>query len=266
MPGEHVIDPWSAPLAYALQAVAHGVEVRRSVEVLGGEYDGEAWTLQTSQGAVRARWVINCAGLFGDVVQQRLTGASAFQIKQVQQQLGATVVYVTHDQDEALTMSDRVAVMKGGRIVQVGSPRDLYDRPANLFVAGFVGEMNVLSGRLLAREADGWRVELPGGSCMVRHEAPGAQPGESVVIAVRPERVQLSSGDLPAEPGCAVQGTLLQTVFNGASISLLVQQPDGTMVRADRSAASPATALPEPGSTVRLAWRPEDSHLFAPPA
>ncbi len=81
VPGEHVIDPWSAPLAYALQAVAHGAEVRRQAELLGGEHDGEAWTLQTSQGAVRARWVINCAGLFGDVVQQRLTGASAFQIK-----------------------------------------------------------------------------------------------------------------------------------------------------------------------------------------
>ncbi len=199
-------------------------------------------------------------------LDKKLRHHMQIEIKQLQQQLGATVVYVTHDQDEALTMSDRVAVMEGGRIVQVGSPRDLYDRPANLFVAGFVGEMNVLAGRLVAREADSWRVELPGGFCMARHEAPGAQPGEAVVIAVRPERVRLSSGDEPSEPGCAVRGTLVQTVFNGASVSLLVRQPDGTMVRADRSTASPAAALPEPGSPVQLAWRPEDSHLFAPPA
>ena len=199
-------------------------------------------------------------------LDKKLRHHMQIEIKQLQQQLGATVVYVTHDQDEALTMSDRVAVMEGGRIVQVGSPRDLYDRPANLFVAGFVGEMNVLSGRLVARDADVWRVQLPGGFCMVRHQASDAQPGEPVVVAVRPERVKLLPGDARRERECALRGTLIQTVFNGASISLLVQQPDGTVVRADRSAASPALPLPEPGSSVQLAWDPEDSHLFAQPA
>lgn len=80
VPGEHVIDPWSAPLAYSLQAIAHGAEVRRETEVLSGDYDGAAWTLQTSAGPVRAHWVANCAGLFGDVVQERLTGTSPFRI------------------------------------------------------------------------------------------------------------------------------------------------------------------------------------------
>lgn len=81
VPGEHIIDPWSAPLAYALQAIANGAEVRRGTEVLGGEYDGAAWTLDTSTGPVRARWTINCAGLYGDLVQGRLAGTSPFSIK-----------------------------------------------------------------------------------------------------------------------------------------------------------------------------------------
>ena len=199
-------------------------------------------------------------------LDKKLRHHMQIEIKQLQRQLGATVVYVTHDQDEALTMSDRVAVMEGGRIVQVGSPRDLYDRPANLFVAGFVGEMNVLSGRLLEMQADSWRVELPGGFCTVRHGGPGPQPGDPVVIAVRPERVRLVHADLGSGHACILLGTLIQTIFNGASISLLVQQPDGTVVRADRGSASSAAALPEPGSPVQLSWCPGDAHLFASPA
>ena len=81
VPGEHVIDPWSAPLAYALQAIDQGAEIRRGEELLTGGYDGENWLLQTSTGVFRSRWVVNCAGLFGDVVQQRLTGTSPFRIK-----------------------------------------------------------------------------------------------------------------------------------------------------------------------------------------
>lgn len=81
VPGEHVIDPWSAPLAYALQAIANGGEVRRGTEVLGGEYDGAGWTLDTSTGPVRARWTVNCAGLYGDLVHGRLAGPSPFRIK-----------------------------------------------------------------------------------------------------------------------------------------------------------------------------------------
>lgn len=81
VPGEHVIDPWSAPLAYALQAIANGGEVRRGTEVLGGEFDGAAWRLDTTTGPVRARWTVNCAGLYGDLVQGRLAGSSPFSIK-----------------------------------------------------------------------------------------------------------------------------------------------------------------------------------------
>src|SRR5262245_14565954 len=110
----------------------------------------------------------------------KLRRAMQLELKRIQREVGITVVYVTHDQEEALTMSDRLAVMNAGRIEQLGTPRDLYERPATRFVADFLGTSNILSGRL-ERVGDGWRLAgLGGGERVLVRGGNGLQAGQEV--------------------------------------------------------------------------------------
>ena len=179
------------------------------------------------------------------------------ELRQLQQRLGATVIYVTHDQEEALTMSDRVAVMNGGRLVQLGPPRELYDRPADAFVADFIGEMNLLPATMDA---------VAGGACTVRHPAgtaaatpsrPGIATGASVRLAVRPEHVELMEGST----GEGLRGTVSQCIFNGASTAVQVELPGGGTLRADVGARSDL-ALLRPGTAVVASWPAANAIAF----
>jgi len=116
------------------------------------------------------------------------------EIKRLHRQLGITFIYVTHDQREALIMSDRVAVMNEGRVEQLGSPSDLYDRPANRFVAAFIGESNFLEGTVVAAEAGEATVRVAGTTVRAVSATPPAV-GASVVLAVRPEKISFASVD-----------------------------------------------------------------------
>ena len=112
------------------------------------------------------------------------------ELKRVQVEVGITFVYVTHDQEEALALSDRIAVMNGGQIEQLGTPEELYDRPRTRFVADFIGTTNLLSGTVASVTADGAILDLDaGGRCVVG--ADGLAPGAAVEIAVRPEALEL---------------------------------------------------------------------------
>ena len=176
------------------------------------------------------------------------------ELRQLQQRLGATVIYVTHDQEEALTMSDRVAVMDGGRLVQLGTPRDLYDRPATPFVAGFIGETNLLPGTVGGAAGRSCSIALEGGSASGTPSGP-LSPGLAAQLAVRPEHVVLSEG------GEGLCGTLAQVVFNGATTSMLVELPGGRMLRADSGTRSGRSDL-LPGAAVTASWRSEDAIIF----
>lgn len=179
------------------------------------------------------------------------------ELRQLQQRLGATVIYVTHDQEEALTMSDRVAVMNGGALVQLGPPRMLYDHPADAFVADFIGEMNLLPGAVEA---------VSGGECIVR-TAGGAAPGTfagaplaagaGARLAVRPEHVVLSA----AAGAAGLVGRVAQCVFNGANTAILVELPDGAMLRADVGARGGLAGL-ETGAAVTASWPAGDAIVF----
>jgi len=123
-------------------------------------------------------------------LDKKLREEMQLEIKHIQESLNITTIYVTHDQEEALTMSDRIAVMRDGRIEQIGTPRELYERPASEFVASFIGESNFLMGRLERRDGhaylvteDGWRVAIP--------DAEDLPAGEQVTVALRPERIVL---------------------------------------------------------------------------
>jgi putative spermidine/putrescine transport system ATP-binding protein len=158
------------------------------------------------------------------------------ELKRIQRELGITFIYVTHDQDEALTMSDRVAVLAGGRIEQLGSPVDLYERPANEFVAGFIGVSNVI-------DRDGRR------------------------LVVRPERIRLlDPGETPG-PGTHVEDGMVQDVIYAGMVTRYAVQLDrgGRLLVVEQNRESAAGANDLRGRRVRLAWRPDQAFDISTP-
>ena len=173
---------------------------------------------------------------------------TGFELRALQRRTGAGFVMVTHDQAEALSLADRVAVLEGGRLVQCDAPRALYERPATRFVAGFLGGANLLEGWVGA----GGAVECPAAGCTLR--LPGAAPpeGASVAVALRPERIRLlpSPADAPQAPNTAT-GSLRELAYRGEAWVALVATAGGQVLRA----VLPGAAAPHPpGSGVALAW------------
>ncbi len=133
-------------------------------------------------------------------------------LKQVQARVGITFLYVTHDQEEAFAMSDRVGVMGAGELAQVGTPREIYQRPASLFVADFVGASNRLAGTVRGGSAGGYEIELAaGGGAVAVPGVPGLVAGASVAVIVRPEAIELGPG-----PGVTLLGRLVDVSFLGS--------------------------------------------------
>jgi putative spermidine/putrescine transport system ATP-binding protein len=178
------------------------------------------------------------------------------ELKHLQRQLGVTVIYVTHDQDEALTMSDRIAVMNHGAVEQVGTPEELYEEPATRFVAGFVGDSNTLAGTVLATGPDVSEVRLAGG-LVVRARRRALAPGTACVLSLRPERLVLRAGTAaPAGLG----GRVTEVVYAGDTIRYWVDV-HGTRLMAKRPNDGQGPAL-RPGDPVAIDWRSEDCKLF----
>jgi spermidine/putrescine transport system ATP-binding protein len=188
----------------------------------------------------------------------KLRKAMQLELKTLQREIGLTFVYVTHDQEEALTMSDRIAVMDRGSVLQVADPRTIYERPASRFVADFIGTSNFLSGRV--REAGVEAViELDGGG-VVRTERPaGVSAGQAVTLAVRPERMRLERAPAQAAPGSergwnALAGVVGELVYTGSDTQYFVELgPSGTvMVRGPNDA--PPEMRPARGERVWVRW------------
>ncbi len=177
------------------------------------------------------------------------------ELLKLHQQLGATMIYVTHDQVEAMTMADKIVVLSAGRIEQVGSPLDLYHRPANLFVARFIGspKMNVIAARVAANMPGALRLALPGGGTL-DVPAPGLslQAGAKVQLGIRPEHMLLGTGE------GHVPGTVSLAEHLGSETILHVDLPDGDtlVVRADGLAREKA------GDAVSIGLPPAACHLF----
>jgi putative spermidine/putrescine transport system ATP-binding protein len=173
------------------------------------------------------------------------------EIKRLHNRLGTTTVYVTHDQREALTMSDRIAVMCAGRIVQIATPRELYERPNNRFVADFIGQ-----SYFLPIEGDGCNISLWGRPLRATH-VPANLNGRRWVV-LRPEKLEL----IPRGSGRTenyIDGLVKEIVFQGDSISLYVVLRDGTEISVQRPASHSATAdLPDVGSSIQLNIHPDD--------
>jgi ABC-type Fe3+/spermidine/putrescine transport system ATPase subunit len=144
------------------------------------------------------------------------------EIKRLQQELGLTVVYVTHDQEEAMSISDRIAVMRAGRVEQIGAPVEIYERPATQFVASFVGAAMFLDGVVGGRDVAGLVVRTPLGLLVVRDAPAGLAVDSAVRLVLRPEAVRLTAGD-PAAGATGRPGKIIGAVYTGAVVRYAVE-------------------------------------------
>jgi spermidine/putrescine ABC transporter ATP-binding subunit len=180
------------------------------------------------------------------------------EIKRIHKDVGVTVLYVTHDQEEALTMSDRVALMNRGRIEQLGSAEDLYERPANRFVAEFIGESNLLEGRV--ETADGGAAFVAGSGARLP-AAPGpraARPGGPCTLMVRPEKIAI--GPAGGDPADGLAGTVEEVVYVGEFTRYRVRVTREVVVGV-KTANTHETFRAKPGDPVRLRWAAADAYL-----
>ena len=178
----------------------------------------------------------------------KLREAMQIELKRIQREVGITFVFVTHDQGEALTMSDRIAVMSRGRVDQIGTPSEIYDQPATMFVAGFIGSANLLPGRV---GAGGSTVNLAMGAMIDVPSTAGVAPGGDVTVMLRPERLLPHAGD--PLPGKSVVGEIKEVIYQGSEIRLIVMLDAATevMVTIDPDDATPRT---KPGELITLTW------------
>jgi ABC-type Fe3+/spermidine/putrescine transport system ATPase subunit len=152
------------------------------------------------------------------------------EIRRLQKLLGITVLYVTHDQEEALAVSDRIAVMRAGRIEQIASPRAIYEQPATPFVASFIGTTNLLKGRLLSRDGD--LAEIAFAGTAIRTSCARGTPGDAIVMSLRPETLRLlASGESMPLGWATLTGTLGEIEYLGAVTRFAVALADGTQLQ-----------------------------------
>jgi spermidine/putrescine transport system ATP-binding protein len=182
------------------------------------------------------------------------------ELKQLQHQFGTTFLYITHDQSEALVMSDQVAVMNGGRLEQVGTPQELYYRPTSVFVAGFVGDSQSWDGRVTARSGETLAVATGNGlSLLARSAGAPLDEGMEVRLFVRPEAIEIAAGSLSAAAN-RLSGTLESVLFNGANSRAMVRISTGDLLAV---AMAPAASLAlMPGAAVELGFAADQVLAF----
>lgn len=160
----------------------------------------------------------------------KLRGQMRLELKRLQKHLGMTFVFVTHDQEEALTLSDRIAVLNGGRIEQLGTATEIYHQPATAFVADFIGEANLIEAEMVSRNGTSGRVRLKGGLELMVALAGWPQDGAGVLLSIRPEKVHVSKRPIEAEN--VFEARVVEEVFQGASDRLTLETAAGTRLTA----------------------------------
>jgi spermidine/putrescine transport system ATP-binding protein len=189
----------------------------------------------------------------------KLRKAMQLELRRIQEELGTSFLYVTHDQEEALTMSDRIVLMNDGRIVQEGSPAEIYDRPATVFASNFIGEANLLRGVVAARDGESVTVRVLDADVDVHAPAGAFAVNHPVVISVRPERLRVG------RPGSAngdenrVPGILQRRIFLGNIIRQYVALGPDIVVAAQTGVED---ALLREGDPVEVSWRAENTMLL----
>ncbi|MBJ7347228.1 MAG: ABC transporter ATP-binding protein [Thermoleophilaceae bacterium] len=195
------------------------------------------------------------------------------ELKRIQQEVGITFIYVTHDQDEALSMSDRIAVMDGGNVIQVGTPQDVYDEPRSGFVAGFVGVSNLLEFEVDQVDQAGLTFVVGQGDRIVADASSAttdAAAGDTATVTIRPERIELQplAGGQPqsdASSTCMVSGTVRESLFAGPTTRFIVDLDGGgeLMVVRQNTTTSFEDAERLRGAAVSLIWGREYTRVIA---
>jgi spermidine/putrescine transport system ATP-binding protein len=187
------------------------------------------------------------------------------ELKRIQREVGITFVYVTHDQEEALTMSDRIAVMNRGVIEQVADPETVYERPATTFVAGFIGVSNLMPGEVVSANGAGAELKLDAGPTVRTSSSGGATMRERVHAVVRPEKLVLRSAgeDGLGADGASVEGQVESSLYLGTATQMVVRLGDDTRmtVLVPNADAEARHQLPAAGDAARLSWSSENIHI-----
>lgn len=178
-------------------------------------------------------------------------------IRELHQRLGLTIVFVTHDQGEALTMSDRIAVFNKGKIEQIGTPREIYDQPQTRFVAEFIGETNLLEGKVEAINDNQISVALSTGQLITTANPANVSHGQPVLVSVRPERIGFA--DSGTAHGNIINATVKDCVYQGDHIRIQLENNNGKhyIARVDRKAKEPKI-----GDTINASFLPDDCKVI----
>jgi spermidine/putrescine transport system ATP-binding protein len=245
----------TARMAEVIRTVRlEGLEDRRPTQLSGGQ----------QQRVALARALINRpAALLLDeplgALDLKLRKEMQLELKELQQRTGTTFVYVTHDQEEAMTMSDRIAVMHDGVVEQLASPRELYQQPASAFVAGFIGTSNLIHLRIDRREDAVVQMDLGNGERILA-VGEGFDDGATATITVRPEWIKLANG-VADDRMCYVGGTVVDVVYLGSITQLIVLLRTGERLTVHRLNDEVGAIDPRPGETVMLRWAAEHSYI-----
>lgn len=183
----------------------------------------------------------------------KLRQAMRIELKHIQEEAGITFIFVTHDQEEALTMSDRIAVMSAGDVQQVGSSLDIYESPSNRFVADFIGESNLLETEVLQQDGPLLMCTLPGGARVMVEMPDSAQPaqqGEKGHLCIRPERLKLVSAATASQN--MLSGVVVRQVYLGTDTQLVVTLSEGQSVQLRVQNSQQHARLPRAGDTVHM--------------
>jgi spermidine/putrescine transport system ATP-binding protein len=183
----------------------------------------------------------------------KLRHAMQFELKRIQREVGITFVYVTHDQEEALTMSDRIAVMSDGHVEQIGTPTEIYDAPASVFVAGFIGQANLWPGTVTERHGEQTTFRAFGDTLVpAACRADSVAAGHEGTLMVRPERVAVATAR-PTDGSPTVEATVNDLTFQGPVVRLVLDAPDGSPIVAHVSHDADLPLL-RPGDAVWASW------------
>jgi spermidine/putrescine transport system ATP-binding protein len=234
-----------------------GYERRKPTQISGGQ----------AQRVALARALINRpAVLLLDeplgALDLKLRKQMQVELKRIQQEVGITFIYVTHDQEEAMTMSDRIAVMNAGRYEQLGDPESLYERPTTRFVAGFLGVSNLLPAKV-AGTADGYALAQLGDDARVRVPRGLVNGHETIEVGVRPEKIRMHKADADIPAGAnELQGTVVDASYLGVSTSYIIQSRTGARLTVYEQNVERTVhgSLYRQGESVRLSWSPD--HTF----
>ena len=191
-------------------------------------------------------------------LDKKLREETQFELMDLQQSLGLTFVVVTHDQEEAMTMADRIAILDKGQVMQVATPAEIYEAPSSRFVAGFVGNVNMFEGKVAARDANTARITGASGAEIVVENAGDAAAGNAVAFAVRPEKIKVSSRR-PEAAANAMEGEVFDLAYLGDMTVYHVKLSDGQVVKASALNSSRATDDP-------LTWNDRAWISFQPDA